>query len=62
MIQQANGKPSRALLGGEVTLQQEMDDGDRIDAAVNVDYDMKKVNHGVYRQRGDQTIARQHQW
>jgi lipopolysaccharide export system protein LptA len=42
VIQQANGNPSRALLSGGVTLQQEMDDGDRIDAAAaNVDYDMK---------------------
>ena len=42
VLQQANGKPSRTLLSGGVTLQQEMDDGDRIDAtAANVDYDMK---------------------
>jgi lipopolysaccharide export system protein LptA len=42
VIQQANGNPSRALLSGGVTLQQDMDDGDRIDAsAANVDYDMK---------------------
>jgi lipopolysaccharide export system protein LptA len=42
VLQQTNGKPSRTLLSGGVTLQQEMDDGDRIDAtAANVDYDMK---------------------
>lgn len=41
VVQQNNGNPSRALLSGGVTLQQEMDDGDRIDArSANVDYDM----------------------
>ena len=41
VIQQVNGKPSRALLSGGVSLQQDMDDGDRIDAnSANVDYDM----------------------
>lgn len=41
VLQQVNGKPSRALLSGGVSLQQDMDDGDRIDAnSANVDYDM----------------------
>ncbi len=42
VIHQAGGEPSRALLSGGVTLQQEMDDGDRINAsAANVDYDLR---------------------
>ncbi|MDE2406957.1 MAG: lipopolysaccharide transport periplasmic protein LptA [Xanthomonadaceae bacterium] len=42
VLQQANGKPSRSLLSGGVSLQQEMDDGDHLDAtAANLDYDMK---------------------
>ena len=42
VISQNNGNPSRAQLSGGVTLQQDMDDGDRIQAvAANVDYDMQ---------------------
>ncbi|WP_240126540.1 lipopolysaccharide transport periplasmic protein LptA [Thermomonas alba] len=42
VIQQAGGNPSRALLSGNVSLQQEMDDGDRIDATSdNIDYDLR---------------------
>ena len=42
VVVQAAGKPSRAQFSGGVTLQQEMDDGDRIDArSANVDYDMR---------------------
>ena len=42
VVVQVAGKPSRAQFSGGVTLQQEMDDGDRIDArSANVDYDMR---------------------
>ena len=42
VVVQAAGKPSRAQFSGGVTLQQEMDDGDRIDArSANVEYDMR---------------------
>lgn len=42
VVTQAGGNPSRAQLSGGVTLQQEMDDGDHIDArSANVDYDMR---------------------
>lgn len=42
VVVQAAGKPSRAQFSGGVTLQQEMDDGDKIDArSANVDYDMR---------------------
>ncbi|MCC7097086.1 MAG: lipopolysaccharide transport periplasmic protein LptA [Thermomonas sp.] len=42
VIQQSGGNPNRAQLSGGVTLKQDMDDGDRIQAtAANVDYDMR---------------------
>ncbi|HEY1071159.1 MAG TPA: lipopolysaccharide transport periplasmic protein LptA [Thermomonas sp.] len=42
VVVQAAGKPSRAQFSGGVTLQQEMDDGDKIDArSANVEYDMR---------------------
>ncbi|WP_256646355.1 lipopolysaccharide transport periplasmic protein LptA [Thermomonas paludicola] len=42
VVQQSGGNPSRALLSGGVTLQQDMDDGDRLDAtSSNIDYDMR---------------------
>lgn len=42
VVVQVAGKPSRAQFSGGVTLQQEMDDGDRIDArSANVEYDMR---------------------
>jgi lipopolysaccharide export system protein LptA len=42
VITQVGGTPSRAKLSGGVALQQEMDDGDHIDArSANVDYDMR---------------------
>ena len=42
VVVQVAGKPSRAQFSGGVTLQQEMDDGDKIDArSANVDYDMR---------------------
>ncbi len=59
VISQTEGNPSRALLSGGVTLQQEMDDGDRIDAAAaNVDYDMRNEvmvftgNVSIHQTRG----------
>ncbi len=42
VVVQVAGKPSRAQFSGGVTLQQEMDDGDKIDArSANVEYDMR---------------------
>lgn len=42
VVSQVAGKPSRAQFSGGVTLQQEMDDGDHIDArSASVDYDMR---------------------
>ena len=42
VVTQVAGKPSRAQFSGGVTLQQEMDDGDHIDArSASVDYDMR---------------------
>lgn len=59
VISQSNGNPSRAQLSGGVTLQQDMDDGDRIQAAAaNVDYDMQSEvmvltgNVTIHQQRG----------
>lgn len=59
VIAQSNGNPSRAQLSGGVTLQQDMDDGDRIQAAAaNVDYDMQNEimiltgNVTINQQRG----------
>ncbi|HRO62788.1 lipopolysaccharide transport periplasmic protein LptA [Thermomonas sp.] len=59
VISQSNGNPSRAQLSGGVTLQQDMDDGDRIQAvAANVDYDMQSEvmvltgNVTINQQRG----------
>jgi len=59
VISQNNGNPSRARLSGGVTLQQDMDDGDRIQAvAANVDYDMQSEvmvftgNVTINQQRG----------
>ncbi|MBZ0087592.1 MAG: lipopolysaccharide transport periplasmic protein LptA [Thermomonas sp.] len=59
VIAQHNGSPSRAQLSGGVTLQQDMDDGDRIQAvAANVDYDMQSEvmvltgNVTINQQRG----------
>lgn len=59
VISQLNGNPSRAQLSGGVTLQQDMDDGDRIQAAAaNVDYDMQSEvmvftgNVTIHQQRG----------
>lgn len=59
VISQNNGNPSRAQLSGGVTLQQDMDDGDRIQAvAANVDYDMQSEvmvltgNVTINQQRG----------
>ena len=42
VVSQTKGRPHRAQFTGNVRLQQEMDDGDRIDAKANqVDYDMQ---------------------
>ncbi len=42
VVTQVAGKPSRAQFSGGVQLQQDMDDGDHIDARSNsVDYDMR---------------------
>lgn len=42
VVTQVAGKPSRAQFSGGVRLQQDMDDGDHIDARANsVDYDMR---------------------
>jgi lipopolysaccharide export system protein LptA len=42
VVSQNNGRPHRAQFTGSVRLQQEMDDGDRIDAKANqVEYDMQ---------------------
>jgi lipopolysaccharide export system protein LptA len=60
VVTQVAGKPSRAQFSGGVTLQQEMDDGDKIDArAANVDYDMRNDvivftgNVSISQQRGN---------
>ncbi len=54
VIQQSGGNPSRAVLSGSVSLQQDMDDGDRIQAvAANVDYDLRNE---VMVLTGDVTI------
>lgn len=56
-VTQVAGKPSRAQFTGGVTLQQEMDDGDRIDArSATVDYDMRNE---VIVFTGDVNIAQQ---
>ena len=55
VVVQVAGKPSRAQFSGGVTLQQEMDDGDRIDArSANVEYDMRNE---VIVFTGDVTIT-----
>ena len=59
VVTQVAGKPSRAQFSGGVRLQQEMDDGDHIDARSNsVDYDMRNEvivftgNVSIAQQRG----------
>lgn len=59
VVTQVAGKPSRAQFSGGVSLQQEMDDGDRIEArSANVDYDMRNEvivftgNVNITQQRG----------
>ena len=59
VVSQVGGAPSRTQLSGGVTLQQELDDGDRIQAvAANVDYDMRNEvmvltgNVTINQQRG----------
>lgn len=59
VVTQVAGKPSRAQFSGGVSLQQEMDDGDRIEArSANVDYDMRNEvivftgNVSIAQQRG----------
>ena len=55
VVVQAGGKPSRAQFSGGVTLQQEMDDGDKLDArSANVEYDMRNE---VIVFTGDVTIS-----
>jgi lipopolysaccharide export system protein LptA len=55
VVVQVAGKPSRAQFSGGVTLQQEMDDGDKIDArSANVEYDMRNE---VIVFTGDVTIT-----
>lgn len=57
VIQQSGGNPSRARLSGGVTMQQELDDGDRIHAiAANVDYDLRNE---VMVLTGNVTITQQ---
>ena len=42
IIEQSNGEPSRALMSGGVTLRQQMDDGNQINAtSANVDYNLR---------------------
>ena len=42
VIEQSNGDPSRALLSGGVTLRQQLDDGNQINAtSANVDYNLR---------------------
>ncbi len=60
VVTQVAGKPSRAQFSGGVTLQQEMDDGDHIDArSASVDYDMRNEvivftgNVSISQQRGN---------
>ena len=60
VVTQVAGKPSRAQFSGGVTLQQEMDDGDHIDArSASVDYDMRSEvivftgNVSISQQRGN---------
>ena len=59
VVTQVAGKPSRAQFSGGVRLQQEMDDGDHIDArSDSVDYDMRNEvivftgNVSIAQQRG----------
>lgn len=59
LVSQVGGNPSRALLSGGVTLKQELDGGDRLDAtSANVDYDMRNEvmvftgNVVIHQQRG----------
>lgn len=57
VVSQVGGTPSRTLLSGGVTLQQELDDGDHIQAvAANVDYDMRNE---VMVMTGNVTINQQ---
>ncbi len=65
VVTQVAGKPSRAQFSGGVTLQQEMDDGDHIDARSNsVDYDMRNEvivftgNVNIAQQRGSMSGER----
>ena len=65
MVSQVGGAPSRTQLSGGVTLQQELDDGDHIQAvAANVDYDMRNEvmvmtgNVTINQQRGSLTGQR----
>lgn len=65
VLQQAAGNPSRALLSGNVSLQQDMDDGDRIDASSDaIDYDLRNDvmvltgNVVIRQQRGTLTGQR----
>ena len=42
IIEQSGGEPSRALMSGGVTLRQQMDDGNQINAtSANVDYNLR---------------------
>lgn len=59
VVTQVGGKPSRAQFSGGVRLQQDLDDGDHIDARSNsVDYDMRNEvivftgNVSIAQQRG----------
>ena len=57
VVSQVGGAPSRTQLSGGVTLQQELDDGDHIQAvAANVDYDMRNE---VMVMTGNVTINQQ---
>jgi len=64
-IQQAGGSPTRAQFSGSVSLQQELDDGDRIDATADtIDYDLRSEiivftgNVVIRQQRGTLTGQR----
>ena len=65
VVSQVGGTPSRTQLSGGVNLQQELDDGDHIQAvAANVDYDMRNEvmvmtgNVTINQQRGSLTGQR----
>lgn len=59
IIEQKNGDPSRVLMSGGVTLRQQLDDGNQINAtSANVDYDLRSEvvvftgNVAIRQQRG----------